>query len=757
MTLTGPGGVGKTRLALEAAAQARRAFGDGVWWVDLASLRDGSLLVDEVSTVLGLVDRSARPALEKVAGFLAGQQVLLVLDNCEHLLDACGRFADQVLRGGPEVRILATSRRTLGIGGEHLVVVPPLAVPDPDASPREVAGCDAVSLLVERTAALVPGFAVTGDNHAAVARLCAQLDGIPLAIELAAARLRSLSVPQLLDRLSDRFAVLTGGSRAGTARQRTLRAMIDWSHDLCSEPERLLWARLSVFAGGFDLEAAEEVCGGGDLPVARLLDHLDGLVAQSVVLVEPGVHCTRFRLLETIRQYGRDRLVELGEEEAALRRHRDYYLRLAQGLAEAWCGPNQSSGLARLRTEQGNLRAAFETCLTDPQGPRAAFELTVALRFHWTSGGLLAEGRRWLDTVLALPEQPPPARMTALWVAAWVAVLQGDLPAVEDRLGECERLAASLPDRRVAAQALTVRGTATLFGGDMAESVKSFEQAATVLHDVGDLAGELNAFLLLATTFTLVGDMARAATFGQQGLALSQAHGERLMRSYVLWAMGIVAWRRGEPADAERLLSEGLAIQRGFNDNFGVPLMIETLAWIAESQDDHQRAAALLVAARAVWRQVGTTIVAFGPHLADHSIRCERRTRSALREAPFQAAVDAGRGITKAAAIALALDEKPADTAAAERWESPLSRRESQVAELVARGMTNRMIASRLVLSPRTVDGHVERIFGKLGFTSRAQLAAWVSAGSAPSGGGAAGSVPRSGGGAAGSDTPTAG
>ncbi|MPY46091.1 AAA family ATPase, partial [Streptomyces phyllanthi] len=351
LTLTGVGGVGKTRLALEAAAAARKGFADGVWLVDLAPVRDPSAVAGATATALGVPDLGARPVLDQLTGHLARRRALIVLDNCEHLVDACAELAETLLSGAPELRVLATSRRTLGIAGEHVFTVPPLSVPD-----------EAVELLLDRASAIRPEFRVTGTNRDAVTRLCARLDGLPLAIELAASRLRTLTVEQLADRVEDRFALLTGGSRTARPRQRTLRALIDWSYELCGPAERLLWNRLSVFAGGFDLDAAEGVCSGDGVPRHEVLDLLDRLVAQSVVLTTEHEGTARYRMLETIRQYGRERLAEYGadEERRLLRRHRDHFLSLAEHLAADWYGPGQEEALARLRTEHGNLRVALE-------------------------------------------------------------------------------------------------------------------------------------------------------------------------------------------------------------------------------------------------------------------------------------------------------------------------------------------------------------------------------------------------------------
>jgi predicted ATPase/DNA-binding CsgD family transcriptional regulator len=722
VTLTGVGGVGKTRLATEAAARLGSAFPGGTWMADLSAVVDGGQAAQAVVNALGVVERSTRPATDKIIGHFAGAVALLVLDNCEHLDDACAVLVDQLLSQTGGVRVLATSRRPLGLTGEHLLPVPPLPVPD--LSQLDLSRFDAVTLLADRTAALRPGFAVTDANAAAVARVCAQLDGLPLAIELAASRLRTLSPEQLADRLERRFAVLTRGSPVAQPRQQTLRAVFDWSYSLCSAPERLLWARLSVFAGTFDLEAAEAVCAGPGLPSGAILDQLDRLVAQSIVLAEPHGAQMRFRLLETIRQYGRERLAEIGEEQPLRWRHRDFYLRLARVQAAEWFGPRQEEGLARLRAEHANLRAALEASVADPAGPGAALAFVTALRCHWYADGYLAEGRTWLDHALSLPAGPAAAeqdRVHALWVAAWVGLLQGDEPAALSRLDECDALAAALGDQRAAGFSRSLRGTAELFAGRIEPAIALLEEALAGFGSIGENEGSGWARFQFAISLAHHGESARAQAAGRLAIGASEAHGERLCRSYTLWVLGFDTWLQGGP-DAAALARSGLAIQRGFNDPVGVALILELLAWIAASDGEARRAAALLATAESVWALIGTTIAAFGPALGTHRAGCEARVRAALSPPELAAASRQGRQPTVEAAIASILD-RPA--AAGPPRASPLTAREQEIAALVAQGLSNRAIAARLVISTRTVDGHVERILAKLGFSSRAQVAAW--------------------------------
>lgn len=726
VTLTGAGGVGKTRLAIEAAAQSRRAFADGVWLVDLAPLTDGALVTQAVMAELGIGQHTTRPVIDQVLEFLGDRQMLIVLDNCEHVLDACAEAVDQLLRRCPGLRILATSRQTLRISGECVYTVPSLSVPDPaeSVSVKALGRYEAVGLLVERAVAVQPGFTVNESNRNAVIQLCAGLDGIPLAIELAVTRLRALSIEQVVDRLADRFDLLTGGSRAALARQRTLRALIDWSYDLCSADEQRLWARISVFTGEFDLESAEEVCAGDGVRQEQILDLVESLVAQSIVTRIDTRRQTRFRMLETIRQYGLDRLVDFGEQDRLRDRHLHFFLRLAQRMAENWCGPEQEEALTRLRADHGNLRSAVEWSLADPAGTQQALELCGALCWHWCAGGFLSEGRILLDQGLALPGEPTPARARALWVAGWIALLQGDPVAVENRLDECRRLAEQVGDRAVSGLALSLAGSAAAFRGHRTEAANALEQAIEILTEEGDNGAVLLAMFQLAAELLYLGDHDGATATAQKAINISEQCGEHWARSYAQWILAQCIWIRGDPDEASRLTRVALELQRGFRDPVGAAMMIDQLAWIAASKREFTRAACLLGAATSVWRSIATDISAFGPGMTGHRADCERETKRALREPAFQAAVEQGMQRTVQEAIDYATQRQ--ETVPGPQQQLVLTRREREVAELVGQGLSNRQTADRLVVSPRTVDGHVENILAKLSFTSRSQIAAWV-------------------------------
>ncbi|MEV5527204.1 ATP-binding protein [Streptomyces prunicolor] len=714
LTLTGAGGVGKTRLALEVAAASAADAGDGVWLVDLSPVRDPASVAYATATALGVPDLGTRPVIDQLATFLMRRGPLIVLDSCEHLVDACAELAHRLLSASPGLRILTTSRQALGIYGEHVFAVPPLA---PD---------DAVELLRDRATAVRPEFRITDGNRAQVLRLCDDLDRLPLAIELAASRLRTLTVGEALIRLEDRFGLLANGSRVARPHQRTLRGLIDWSHELCTPAERLLWRRLSVFADDFGLDAAEAVCAGDGIGRGEVLELLDRLVVQSVVLPCEREGLPRFRLLETIREYGRERLAESGEEQRTRRRHHAFYLALAERIADGWYGPGQLESLARMRAEYANLRAALDQGGGEPQ---ATLALAAALRFHWCEGGFLGEGRRRLDGALAAAPEPTPARARGLWVAAWIAVLQGDHEAAYGWLDEAAELGERLSDRVVCAHVTSLRGTLALFGGQLQGAVSLLEEAVAAHKATDEEIGAVYALILLATAQSHLGDPRTTQTC-REAVAVAEAHDERLVRAHAQWALGYDAWIRGDLKEAAVMIRTALENERGFTDYLRVALMLEQLAWVTAAGGEHPQAARLLGAARALWQDTDTLISTFGPHMAQQHAQCEEAAVRALGPAAYEELLaEGGHHRCPDDAIAFALcaepDPEPTLTAAAP---SPLTRREQEVAALVAGGMSNRQIASALGRSPRTVDGHVENILAKLDFGSRARIASWWTA-----------------------------
>jgi predicted ATPase/DNA helicase HerA-like ATPase len=656
VTLTGPGGVGKTRLALRAVAGLEREVADGVWFVDLAPLEDGQLLTHTIAAAVGVRDESAGEVTATLLEYLADKQLILVLDNCEHLVDACAALCDSLLRAAPGPRIMATSRQSLGIAGEHLMVVPPLSIPEPDQAQlpaAELAAYDAVALFIQRATAVSPSFQLTESNASAVARICAMLDGIPLAIELAAVRLRSLSVDQVQQRLEDRFQLLTAGSRTAVPRQRTLRSLIYWSYELCTAEERVLWARASVFAGDFDLAAAEAVCAGADVPAEDVMDILDGLIDKSILSTTEQDGALRYRMLESLRAFGLESLATSDDRSEMLRRHRDYYARLAAEASEQWFGPDQVSWFTRLQAEQANLRIALEFCVTEPDEAPAGLALAANLWPAWIAGGKLSEGRHWIDRALVLAPEPSRIRGSALWVAAWAASFQGDIAATTSLLAECRAIAQQHGDEVTLAYADQVEGLTALTQGDVQQGVTTLERALAGHRDAGSLAGSAYTLFLLAGATSWSGDTERTVALCEEGLALSQANGESWSRSWTTWVLGYECAGHGDYGRAAALTREAIQLKRAFDDRLGIGHCVEVLAWAAAANGQHERAGVLLGAAHEIRRAVGVPLRQI---LVDGHAQCEANLREVLGDHSLEAAIRRGAELTFDQALSYALE-----------------------------------------------------------------------------------------------------
>ncbi|MBP2707452.1 LuxR family transcriptional regulator [Microbispora sp. RL4-1S] len=730
ITLTGVGGVGKSRLALRAAVDMRRAFPGGVWLAELADLENPELVVEAVAKVVGIQDHSARPGVETLVEGLTGRQALIVLDNCEHLLTACAVLADRLVHALPQLRILTTTRQPLGIAGEQTLDVAPLPLPGEGGTPaaEQPSEGDAVRLFEERAAAVLPDFAVTEANRDAVAEICRKLDGLPLAIELAAVRLRALSVDQVLERLDDRFRLLTAGSRAGPHRQRTLRALIDWSYELCDEQERLLWQRTSVFLGGLDLGAAEEVCSGDGISRTDVVDLVSGLVEKSVLIREEQGGSVRYRLLDTIRQYGRERLAASGQETGLRRRHRDHYRSLAERARCERFGPGYLAWISRLDREHANLRTALEWCLDEPGEALAGLEMASDLLYHWITSSRIGEGRHWLDQLLATGPEPTPQRARALWTGAWLAVIQNDLAPAAAMLEEGRRIAERFGLRGDLAYIAHFSGQLALAEDDSETAVKFSAEAVEAQRALGDPEGLVTALIWLSLAYSARGEAKRAVSYAEEAVAVCEAYQEGWHRAYALMALGVELRRQGALRRAADLEKDGLRINRAVRDVFGSGMNMEVLAWIAADEGRFQRSARLLGFLERIWQALGTAMSSF-LHLAKYHDECRARTVEALGEPAFRAEARNGAGLTFDEAIVYALqEERPkAEREPAGGPTAPLTRRETEIAELVAQGLSNRDIASSLVISQRTAEGHIEHILNKLGFNSRTQIAAWLS------------------------------
>ncbi|WP_158849592.1 ATP-binding protein [Saccharothrix deserti] len=740
VTLTGVGGVGKSRLALRVATQVQRAFDDGEWLVELGELQDPELVAHTVADTLGLREQPTlgpgeQPGLPPVARlteYLADRQVLLVLDNCGHVVDAVAKLVDALLRSCPGLRVLATSRERLGIGGEVALPVPPLSVPPlsvPDPrQPHSLPGLsrfEAVTLFTERAVAVVPGFCLTTDNDVAVAEICRRLEGLPLAIELAAARLPVLSPGEILHRLSDRFRLLETRLRSTQPRHRTLRACIEWSYELCTRAEQRLWARLTVFVGSFELAAAEGICAGDGLASEDVPELVISLVDKSILIFEDDGTLVRYRLLDTIREYGQDKLRESGQDTEPRRRHRDWYAELVARADAEWISPRQVDWFARLEREYPNIRAALEFCLTEPGQAGAGLRMATSLYLYWFGRGLLSEGRYWLGRALAQQPRPSADRGRALYADSMLAGHQSDIAATSALVAEGQQVAEQLGDASTRVLFTLASGYLATYRGDLHHAVALLDAALDTYRAEGDIPRLLETLLALALASEGLGDPTRALACHEEALAITEPRGEVWYRSISLWVLGLALWQQGHPRQAVGLVRESLRLKLPLNDLLGFAWCLEALAWIAAGEPDRRRAATLLGAVRECWQAIGAS-PAKSPHLRGYHDECEQRTRRALGERAFQAAFQRGVDLGLADAIGYALNEKPQPARSPVGTTTTLTRREQQVADLVAEGLTNKGIAARLVISQRTAESHVKNIMTKLGFTKRTQLATWV-------------------------------
>ena len=592
VTLTGPGGVGKTRLGLQLAAEMLDTFTDGAWLVELEALTDGSLVPQEVAIALGVARESDADANDALLGHIRGREMLLILDTCEHLIDACARLANSLLRQCPGLRILATSREALGVAGERLYPVRSLSLPDtakikPDDLANEY---EAVGLFAERAKAADPSFALTADNAASVVEICRRLDGIPLAIELAAARVRALTVHQIAERLDDRFRLLTGGSRTVMPRHQTLRAAIDWSFDLLPEDERVVLWRLSVFAGPFTLEAAEAVCAAGQIESFDVLDHVTRLVEKSLVFRQDDL----YRILETVRGYARERSLEAGESEGAYARHRDWYLALVREAAPSFFrGPESAPWLDRLDAEFDNLRAALAWSINEPGGAPAALELVAGLWRFWEIRGYLVEGRQWIDRVLSLSVDVSPLRADVLTGAGILAAAQGDHAAAMRYHEQSLRLQQELGNEFAIQYALHNLANASLHYGDYARARELYEQAVEIAKKM-DPQGLPFVYVALADVADRQSDYQSAKNYYEGALAAIGPDGDIWQTAYALASYGQSAARHGDNELAHDRYDQAVEIYRQMGDQRGEARVMTMLAELASSESDDATARSLL-------------------------------------------------------------------------------------------------------------------------------------------------------------------
>jgi predicted ATPase/class 3 adenylate cyclase/Tfp pilus assembly protein PilF len=711
VTLTGAGGCGKTRLALQVAADLLEEYPDGVWLVELAALSDPTLVPQTMAAVLGVREEAGRPLLETLVEFLRSRHLLLVLDNCEHLLSACAHLVEELLRRCPNLRVLASSREALGITGEQTYRVPSLAAPDPGQLPslERMQQYEAVRLFADRALLSQPTFEVTAANAAAVAQVCQRLDGIPLALELAAARVKALPVGQLAARLDDRFRLLTGGSRTALPRQQTLRALIDWSYDLLSEPERALLRRLSVFAGGWTLEAAEAVCASDGLEEWEVLDLLTRLVEKSLVVYEARGEQGRYRLLETVRQYSRDCLLEASESEKVRRRHCGFFLRMAEeaepelSSAEGgiWLEPlEEAARLRQLEAEHDNLRAALEWSLAEESGAETSLRLAGALGWFWQRNGYWNEGQESLIAALAKSSDVLPTfRAKALrragqltgdlgdYVAArslleeglavdrelgdrtgiaqslthlgWVVRLQGEYAAAHSLLQECLRINQELGRKAAVAQTLDTLGRVALDQGDHSTARSFFEKALAIYQELGNKLGIADVLRGLGIGAQFQGDFALGRVLLEESLSMRRETAKKQNITGTLNDLASLACGQGNYAEASAFLMESLTMSRELGYKRGILGSLERLAGVAAAQERPERAARLFGAAASLREIVGMPL---RPHEGAEHHRRVNAVRASLGEGAFAAAWAEGQAMPLEQAMCVALEESEIPT-----------------------------------------------------------------------------------------------
>ena len=612
LTLTGSGGCGKTRLALQVAAEVLEAYPDGVWLVELASLSDPGLVPQTIATVFGLKEEPGKSLTQTLTDQLQSKHLLLVLDNAEHLLAICAQSADAVLRQCPRIGMLVTSREGLGMAGELTYRVPSLSMPDPkrDATPESLSQYESARLFIERAQFHRPQFAITQQNAPVLASVCSRLDGIPLAIELAAARVRSMSVEEVNQRLDQQFRLLTGGSRTALPRQQTLRSLIDWSYELLNDAEKVLLCRLSVFSGGWVLKAAEQVCSDQGIEDSEILDLLTSLADKSLIGVDEQHGVTRFRLLETVRQYARDRLMESGEIGRWRDRHLAYFLALAEEAEPHLRDADQQAWLDGLDTEHDNLRSALAWSSAAGGDTASGLRLASALWWFWNVRGHLTEGRSWLSGLLAAEpsSQFPAIRADALLGASVLAAQQDDYRVARALCEESLAICRGLGDQRGIARSLNNLGNLAHDEGDYSSARARYEECLAMLREQGDQRGIIGALSNLGNLARKQGDYAAARLLQEEGLAYFRKLGVR--RGIAAWLHNLagVDYDQGDNPSARAKWQESLALFRELGDRRNIAETLEGLADVAFALAEHSKAAHIWGAAQRLRKEIGAPL-----------------------------------------------------------------------------------------------------------------------------------------------------
>ncbi|GAA3009252.1 ATP-binding protein [Actinokineospora diospyrosa] len=720
LTVHGPGGVGKTALVQRMV----REYPVPVHFADLTQVTDPRLLPTVLADSVGVRDHSARPPLTALLEHFGAHAALLVLDNCEHIAADVADLAAALLAGAPALRVIATSRiAPLHVPGERLYRLEPLALPAVGARLDEVLATDSVRLLVDRACEATPDFTVTDANLVDVVHLVRRLDGLPLAITLAAARLRTLTVSQLALRLERAFSVLASRRRDIAPQHRALTGVLDWTHQLCDEAERLAWDRLSVFEAGFDLDAAEAVCADGTVITRdRVLDLVDGLIQKSVLdrCGDGGV--ARYRMLETTRQYAADRLAERGETAAVRDRHLRHYHDFATTAARKWFAPGERelSWVTRAVAEFANLRAAMQYA-SDTGGETAVAGLGIAAGLAglrvWFFRGTIREGYHWLNQLLAVqpPSSPLLPRIEAAVNACWIAVCMGDKARADAALARCQAMAPRDPATAFA------EGTHRLVIAGDAAAIHQLARARAELAAAGRTGAAHMAGLFWGMATAFLGSPAEARAVSTEIHTEARAHGAAWATSWTRWVQALTELRHGSPTRAVALFRQSLVEQRSWDERWGAVWSVHGIAWSLAAAGEHALAVRVLGVSHTSRAATGVQIIGMIPFGEVHA-EVERVCLRALGSAGYRAAFEAGAALTLAAGQRAALGES---SGVDDPWVE-VTAREREVAELAAQGLSNREIAELLRIGVRTVETHVRRLLPKLGLRRRAQLARWV-------------------------------
>ncbi|HVC05232.1 MAG TPA: LuxR C-terminal-related transcriptional regulator [Candidatus Acidoferrales bacterium] len=721
VSLVGPGGVGKTRLAVRAGTDLARGFTDGAWLVELGEVSDTALVAHAVLAALDLRDQAGAEPIEILASYLRERQLLLLIDNCEHVLEPAAQLVSEVLRTAPAVRVIATSREPLQVTGEYVVPIPPLELPSEDGSEplAQLLQNEAVMLFVERAAAASGSFELTGTNRGAVVALCRRLDGLPLAIELAAVRTRVLSVEQILDRLSDRFALLTGGGREALPRHQTLRMAIDWSFDQLTELERILLRRLCVFAARFTLEDVAGVCMPEGTPGSAALDLVASIVDKSLVTREDVGSAVCYRLHETMREYASLKLHDANEEELLRERCLEHYrgacLRLA-GSARY----HLVESLAWADLEIDNLRAMLHQCIGRADAARG-LDIAASLQYYWITHGT-TEALRWLDQLLPNAEAPAPTMVRAHYLRAWLSMLQGDPAASAPWIKRAVALARDAGEQALLSESLSMGASTSTVAGDPEAARRYLDEAEAITPGLDDYPATIELLLSQSIHAIYQGDVETVTALALEGVTLSGDAGDLYQLENMFRNLGVAGMMCGDFPTSHKWFDEALQVARRVDNRLGQYYGLSAAGWYAAIAGRARAAAQLLGAADALRMQTGG---ALGEPTIPFVVGAQQVATEALGPAAYNAAFEMGQHMSREAALRLALGEaEPGDATDAEHAApAPLAKRETEVARLVAEGLSNRQIGVRLFISEATVASHIRHIMDKLGVNSRSQIA----------------------------------